>query len=99
LQLTPDSSFRSIRGTVLAAGDVPQRWRSAVLGAAEPQVRWTAKAMNGLVPIVIGVVLSIHTPGGAKCAVDGAREKSIERRAMSMGDWLETPGGDPPWPP
>jgi hypothetical protein len=39
LQLTPNSSFQSIRGTVLAAGDVPQRWRSALLGAAEPPVR------------------------------------------------------------
>jgi hypothetical protein len=37
LQLTPNSSFQSIRGTVLAAGAVPQRWRSALLGAAEPR--------------------------------------------------------------
>ena len=38
LQLTPNSSLQSIRGTALAAGAVPQRWRSALLGAAEPQV-------------------------------------------------------------
>jgi hypothetical protein len=31
------------RGTVLAAGAVPQRWRSALLGAAEPRVRWAAR--------------------------------------------------------
>jgi len=36
LQLTPNSSFQSMRGTVLAAGAVPQRWRSALLGAADP---------------------------------------------------------------
>jgi hypothetical protein len=36
LQLTLNSSFQSIRGTVLAAGAAPQRWRSALLGAAEP---------------------------------------------------------------
>jgi hypothetical protein len=42
LQLTPNSSFQSIRGTVLAAGAAPQRWRSALLGAAEPHVRWAA---------------------------------------------------------
>jgi len=36
LQLTPNSSFQSIRGTLLAAGVVPQRWRSALLGAADP---------------------------------------------------------------
>jgi hypothetical protein len=39
LQLTPNSSFESVRGTVLAVGAAPQRWRSALLGAAEPQVR------------------------------------------------------------
>jgi hypothetical protein len=38
-KLTPNSLFQSIRGTVLAAGTVPQRWRSALLGAAEPPVR------------------------------------------------------------
>ena len=27
LQLTPNSSFQSIRGTVLAASAVPQHWR------------------------------------------------------------------------
>jgi len=35
LQLTPNSLFQSIRGTVLAADAVPQRWRSALLVAAE----------------------------------------------------------------
>jgi hypothetical protein len=39
LQLTPNSSLQSIRGTVLAAGTAPQRWRSAPLGAAEPLIR------------------------------------------------------------
>jgi len=39
LQLTPNSSFQSIHGTVLAAVAVPQRWRSALLGAAEPPIR------------------------------------------------------------
>jgi hypothetical protein len=39
LQLTPNSSFQSIRGTVLAAGIVLQRWRSALLDAAEPPLR------------------------------------------------------------
>ena len=42
LQLTPNISLQSIRGTVLAAGAVPQRWRSALLGAAEPHIRYTA---------------------------------------------------------
>jgi len=42
LQLPPNSSLQSIRGTVLAADAVPQRWRSALLGAAEPPVRWAA---------------------------------------------------------
>jgi hypothetical protein len=42
LQLTPNSSFQSIRGSVLAAGGVPQRWRSALPGAAEPPLRWAA---------------------------------------------------------
>ena len=44
LQLTPNSSLQSIRGTVLAAGTVPQRWWSALLGAAEPPIRggWVA---------------------------------------------------------
>ena len=45
LQLTPNSSLQSIRGTVLAAGAVPQRWRSALLGAAEPRIRWAARGM------------------------------------------------------
>jgi hypothetical protein len=45
LQLTPNSSFQSIRGIVLAAGAVPQRWRSALLGAAEPPVRWAASCI------------------------------------------------------
>ena len=45
LQLTPNSSFQSIRGTVLAASAVPQRWWSALLGAAEPPVRWAARAV------------------------------------------------------
>jgi len=40
LQLTPNSSIQLVRGTVLAADAVPQRWRSALLGAAEPHVRW-----------------------------------------------------------
>ena len=39
LHLTPNSSFQSIRVTVLAAGAVPHCWRSALLGAAEPHVR------------------------------------------------------------
>lgn len=39
LQLTPNSSFKSVRGTLLAAEAVPQRWRSALLSAAEPLVR------------------------------------------------------------
>ena len=39
LQLTPNSSLNSIRGTVLAVGAVPQRWRSALMGAAKPHVR------------------------------------------------------------
>ena len=43
LQLTPSSSLQSFRGTVLAAGVVPQRWRSALLGAAEPPIRWAAQ--------------------------------------------------------
>ena len=42
LQLTPNSSFQSIRGTVLAAGTVPRRRRSALLGAAEPHVRYAS---------------------------------------------------------
>ena len=44
LQLTPNSSLQLIRGTVLAAGPVRQRWRSALLGAAEPLARYTALA-------------------------------------------------------
>jgi hypothetical protein len=44
LQLPPNSSFQSIRGTVLASDAVPQRWRSALLGAAEPPIRRTAHA-------------------------------------------------------
>jgi hypothetical protein len=39
LQLTLDSSFQSDRGTVLAACAVPQRWQSALGGAAEPHIR------------------------------------------------------------
>jgi hypothetical protein len=39
LQLTPNSSLQSIRGTVLAADTMPQRWRSALSGAAEPPIR------------------------------------------------------------
>jgi hypothetical protein len=39
LQLTPNSSFQSVRGTVLATEAVPQRWQSALLGAAEPHIR------------------------------------------------------------
>lgn len=39
LQLTPNGSFQPIRGAVLAAGAVPQRWRSALWGASEPPVR------------------------------------------------------------
>jgi len=39
LQLTPNSFFQSDRGIVLATGVVPQRWQSALLGAAEPHVR------------------------------------------------------------
>ena len=39
LLLTSNSSFQSIRGIVLTAGSVPQRWRSALLGAAEPPIR------------------------------------------------------------
>jgi hypothetical protein len=35
LQLPPNSSFRSMGGTVLATGVVPHRWRSALLGAAD----------------------------------------------------------------
>ncbi len=35
LQLTPNCSVQSIRGTVLAAGTVPRPWRSAPLAAAE----------------------------------------------------------------
>jgi hypothetical protein len=35
LQLTPNSAGQSIRGTLLAAEAVPQRWRSALFGAAE----------------------------------------------------------------
>jgi len=40
LQLTPNSSLQSIRGPVLVAGAVPGRWRSALLGAAEPHARY-----------------------------------------------------------
>jgi hypothetical protein len=43
LQLPPNSSLQSIRGTVLAAGAVPWRWRSALLGAAELHVRYAAQ--------------------------------------------------------
>ena len=39
LQLTPNSSLQSIRGSFLAADAVPQRWQSALLGAAEPHIR------------------------------------------------------------
>lgn len=39
LQMTPNSWLQSIRVTVPAAGAVAQRWRPALLGAAEPQVR------------------------------------------------------------
>ncbi len=35
LQLPPNSLFQSIRGTILAAATPLQRWRSALLGAAE----------------------------------------------------------------
>jgi len=42
LQLTPNSLFQTIHCTVLAAAPVPQRWRSALLGAAEPPIRWAA---------------------------------------------------------
>jgi hypothetical protein len=45
LQLTPNSSFHSVRGTVLAAVSEPQRWRSALLGAAEPHIRWAAERL------------------------------------------------------
>jgi hypothetical protein len=39
LQLAPNSSFESIRDTVLAAGAAPQCRQSALLDAAEPPVR------------------------------------------------------------
>jgi len=39
LQLTPNRSVQSVHGTVLAAGAVLQRWRSALSGAAEPHIR------------------------------------------------------------
>jgi hypothetical protein len=39
LQLTPNISLQSVRGNVLAAGTAPQRWLSALLGAAEPPIR------------------------------------------------------------
>jgi hypothetical protein len=39
LHLTLNSPFHTIRGTVLTAGAVPQRWRSALLRAAEPLIR------------------------------------------------------------
>jgi hypothetical protein len=58
LQLTPNSSFQSVRGIVLAADAVPQRWRSALLGAAEPHIRWAARAMRSiLVAVACGVLL------------------------------------------
>jgi hypothetical protein len=37
LQLTLNSSFQLMGGSIQAAGAVPQRWRSALLSAAEPQ--------------------------------------------------------------
>jgi len=49
LLLTPNSSFESIRGTVLAAGTVPQRWWSALLGAAERRSvgrQWRAHSLS-----------------------------------------------------
>ena len=46
LKLTPNSSFQLIRGTVLAPDAVPQRWRSAPLGAAEPRVRYSAERVS-----------------------------------------------------
>ncbi len=46
LQLTPNSSFQSIGGIVLAAGAVPLRWRSALLGAAEPPILWAASGRS-----------------------------------------------------
>jgi len=42
LQLTPNSSFQSIRGTALAADDVAQRRQSALVGAAESPIRQAA---------------------------------------------------------
>ena len=39
LQLTPNSLSQSIRGTVMAADALLQRWRSALSGAAEPLIR------------------------------------------------------------
>ena len=50
LQLTSHSSLQSIRCTVRVAGAVPQRWRSALLGAAEPHVRWAAWMYLGRMP-------------------------------------------------
>ena len=41
-ELTPDSSLQTIRCTALAAGTLPQRWRSALLGAGARPVRWAA---------------------------------------------------------
>jgi hypothetical protein len=43
LQRTPNSPFQSIRGKVLATDAMPQRWQSALLGAAEPHIRYATE--------------------------------------------------------
>jgi hypothetical protein len=41
-QLTPNGSFRSTRGTLLAAVTMSQCWQSVLLGASEPPIREAA---------------------------------------------------------
>jgi hypothetical protein len=72
LQLPPNSSLQSIRGSILAAAAVPQRSRSAVSGAAGMPVGWAA-------------VSASPTDGWVLCIVGGSRESGIRPRSALYG--------------
>lgn len=60
-----NSSYQSIRGTVLAAVAAPQRWRSALLSAAEPHFRYTAGLALSFVRVRLA--LSLALAGSLSC--------------------------------
>ena len=85
LQLTRKSVLQTLRGIVWRRANWAQRWRSALLRAAEPLIRYAAGRMRGLAIVVAGFLACGPRPDWEPAP------QPLPNEDLDLGTWPESP--------